>query len=212
MALFVWDYHGTLERGNESAVLELSNMALQAAGFSERLTASQATLLCGQPWIKYFATVLPDQPADVHKSLYRDVLAIDTAQPQVKAKHIRANDDSHAVLGAIAAAGHSQVIISHCNDIAVFLRLTGMERYFPPGHHFSTHATLPSQSKQQLFDAYLHGKRFDRIILIGDSPADLVLSPHDKEYLYAHPGIPMRDAPTERTIKIRNLLDVVQEL
>ena len=37
MKLFVWDFHGVLEKGNDLAVLDITNKVLEQAGYSERL-------------------------------------------------------------------------------------------------------------------------------------------------------------------------------
>tara|TARA_B100000315_G_C14385854_1_gene499607 strand:+ start:617 stop:769 length:153 start_codon:yes stop_codon:yes gene_type:complete len=45
--LFVWDYHGVMEKGNEKAVTEVSNLALQKLGFSQRFTEEESKQLYG---------------------------------------------------------------------------------------------------------------------------------------------------------------------
>lgn len=38
MILFVWDFHGVLEKDNEKAVVDISNQVLSEAGFKEKFT------------------------------------------------------------------------------------------------------------------------------------------------------------------------------
>lgn len=46
--LFVWDFHGTLEKGNEFAAIEMSNLALAQLGFHQRFGTHHATELYGR--------------------------------------------------------------------------------------------------------------------------------------------------------------------
>lgn len=55
MKLFVWDFHGTLEKGNENAVLEITNRILKALVY-ERLMSEEENLMLSHPG-KYFLTV-----------------------------------------------------------------------------------------------------------------------------------------------------------
>ena len=208
MTLFVWDYHGTLEKGNERAVLELSNMALAQEGHSERFTQEHLHALYGKRWLQWFEALLPNTGAEVHAELQRVVLEIDKTHPDIRRRYIRPNDNSHAVLDYLGRA-HEQIVISNCHDIGFFLRLTEMEVQFPTWRRFATAATTPAKSKQQLFDDYLNGKKPERIVLIGDSPEDLSLRPADVTYIYAHPGLPFREC--DATYKTHTLLDVLRE-
>lgn len=38
MKLFIWDFHGVLEKGNDDAVVEITNLALRRHGYSRELT------------------------------------------------------------------------------------------------------------------------------------------------------------------------------
>ena len=59
--LFVWDYHGTLEKGNDEVVLAYTNMALEEMGYERRLTREENLKLYGILWYKYFEYLLPDE-------------------------------------------------------------------------------------------------------------------------------------------------------
>ncbi len=213
--LFIWDYHGVLEQGNETALMAISNRALQECGYSQRLADADMKLLYGKSWLTFFSDTLPTETPETHKRLLDTALRIDKAHPEIRKQHIKATPFAHGVLVAIRET-HKQVLISNCHDISVFLRLTHMERDFPKGHHYSTHATTPPRGKQEILDAYLRALNttFERAILIGDSPDDVALkAPCCREtvrYLYAHPGVPFRECEAEH--KIRDLKQILQEL
>lgn len=59
MKLFVWDFHGVLEKGNDAAVAEITNSVLQSFGHSRRMTIQEGELLSGKHWYEYFAFLLP---------------------------------------------------------------------------------------------------------------------------------------------------------
>ena len=69
MKLFVWDLHGTLEQGNERAVIEMSNKILEAFGYSQRFNEDHIFELYGLKWHQYFEHLLPCEPADRHFEL-----------------------------------------------------------------------------------------------------------------------------------------------
>ena len=66
MKLFVWDFHGTLEKGNELAVLEISNLILKKHDYKERFLESQCRELYGEKWFEYFEYLLPNEPKTIH--------------------------------------------------------------------------------------------------------------------------------------------------
>lgn len=54
MKLFVWDFHGTLEKDNEHAVMEISNKVLENLGYTQRLSKEDNLMLYGKKWADYF--------------------------------------------------------------------------------------------------------------------------------------------------------------
>ena len=47
MKLFVWDLHGVLEKGNEIALLEISNIILKKFGYLEKFSIEDCIKLNG---------------------------------------------------------------------------------------------------------------------------------------------------------------------
>lgn len=216
--LFVWDYHGVLERGNELALMKISNHALAQEGYAPRLTLDDVRQLYGERWHVFFAHALPGEPPATHQKLVDTALRYDLAHPEIRKKHIKSTLYGHGVLTAIGHV-HQQVLISNCHDITVFLTLTAMDRYFPEGQRFSTGATRPAKTKQRLLDEYLAatakskpGLRYERVVFIGDRPEDLTLqqtmTPDERRILYTHPGLEPKPSAADRTIHdLRELLD-----
>ena len=76
MKLFIWDFHGTLEKGNERGVIALSNEALKRRGYTERFSEDHIQKLYGRKWHEYFAFLLPHEIPATHLSLQQDCIAL----------------------------------------------------------------------------------------------------------------------------------------
>lgn len=213
MKLFIWDFHGTLEKGNERAVIKFSNEALKRRGYDERFGLEHVQGLYGRKWYEYFAHILPHESSATHLQLQEDAIAFGLKHLDIIMQHIASNDHAAEVLGAIAAL-HDQILISNASPahVAMFLNFVELSRYFPEGKYFGTDSHQPGAktTKQEIMDEYISGRQFDQIIAIGDSPQDMIPFPNAVHYLYAHPENPFKEC--EATYRIRDLREVLREL
>jgi hypothetical protein len=92
MKLFVWDFHGVLEKGNDIAVLEITNLALDHHNYSRRMTHQESALLSGRRWHEYFAFLLPKIEEEECFKLQSTCFEISQNQPDIIARHIQLND------------------------------------------------------------------------------------------------------------------------
>ena len=92
--LFVWDFHGTLEKGNELAALEISNLVMAEHGYYERFTTGDAYTLYGKKWYEYFEYLLPDEAHEVHVKLQHDCFEWPEAEAIV-AKFLKPNSGKY---------------------------------------------------------------------------------------------------------------------
>ncbi len=214
MKLFVWDFHGTLEKGNELAAGEISNKTLEAFGYSQRFTIEDGFKLYGKNWYEYFEYLLPEEPHEKHLELQAASFKCSNASPEIIAKYITPNDHAHDVLEAIKEAGHCQILISNTTpqSIKIFLNAVDMARFFPEGYVFAAngHSRAAGKIKNEILLDFLREKKFEEIIVIGDSKKDINLIDGCVSYLYAHPGRTFR--ASEADYKIRNLREVLKEL
>jgi phosphoglycolate phosphatase-like HAD superfamily hydrolase len=217
MKLFVWDFHGVLEKGNDGVVLEITNIALKRHGYSRRMTEKENDLLSGSRWHEYFAYLMPDLDEEECFKLQSTCLEIGQNQPEMISRHVRLNDHADVVLNNIQNANHCQILISNTQPKALdmFVNLVDIDKYFPPSHRFgvNTHSQN-QQTKRDYLNQFLQGKDpFDAIISIGDSPGDMEMihqSTNGIGYLYSHPGKEHRQ--TTCHYKISDLRLVLQEL
>src|SRR6266545_5354885 len=124
MKLFVWDLHGTLEQGNETAVIEVLNKVLEKHGYPTRFQDNHALELYGRKWYEYFAHILPDETPETHIGLQAASFAYffsdDDDGIKIMNKHVKPSKNLLETLGAIETK-HEQILIS--NTIPEGMRL-----------------------------------------------------------------------------------------
>lgn len=215
MKLFVWDFHGVLEKDNEKAVVEISNEVLKAEGYQERFTDEDNERYYGLKWYQYFERLLPNLPREEHLRLQAACFKFAEQNLHILAKHIKPNDHALEVLERIARAGHQQIVISNTrqNDLIWFLNAIGAREFFETGHVIGVNAHQTHESKPDALQAHLKGMSFDRIVVIGDSEDDLKLgkAAGATTYFYKHPGRRHEDTKFADRIA-KDLRDVLREL
>lgn len=217
MKLFVWDFHGVLEKGNDQAVVEITNHVLKQHGYSRTLSIEEGELLSGRRWYEYFAFLIPGIDPHEYLRLQSHCVEISQTQPEIVSKHIRLNDHADHVLQNIEMSQNTQILISNTQPKSLdwFVKDVGIEKYFPPSHRFAVDShSQPNQSKKDCLEIFLKRGDFPNgIVSIGDSPADMALI-HNRHkgvgYLYAHPGRDHR--VVECHYKINDLRYVLQEI
>jgi len=218
--LFIWDFHGTLEKGNEYAALEISNAALAKHGFKQRFSDEHAVSLYGKKWYEYFEFLLPDEPHETHMFLQKTSFNWPDAET-ILTKHLQPNDHVQKVLSAIQQSGHTQIVISNTTEKALpfFLRLAGIDAFFDTTTTFAVmaHTKEVKRSKIDVVNEYLgsFAKR-PPLIVIGDSEKDMLLAEQlgAKGYWYRHPHHPVPKIVKEdpNLVAIHDLREVLTEI
>lgn len=215
MKLFVWDFHGTLEKDNEGAVLEISNKVLENLGYKERLTQEDNYKLYGRKWSAYFEYLLPNESTQTHFYIQQKCIEYEGEYPEIIGKFIKPNDYAIEVLEKIAKK-HKQILVSNMSDVGLdrFMKAVNMMKFFPKDSMFATNSYKKQikASKKEVLVNYLKGKNFDQVITIGDTHIDVEMGKAvgATTYLYVHPG---RNHPNiSADYKIRDLREVLKEL
>lgn len=211
MKLFVWDFHGVLEKGNESAVEEITNGTLSKFGYKRRMSTEECYRLYGKKWFEFFQYLLPEENIRVWMRLQDESVTMGLDNPEIIARSIAINDYAHEVLAKIKEK-HQQILISNSQpkSLAMFLEVTGVNVYFKKRGVMavSAHKIDKVRSKREVLQEFLKEKTFEQVVTIGDSPADMELG--NVRYLYAHPGRKHRDVDAD--YKIHDLREVLREV
>lgn len=193
MKLFVWDFHGVLEKDNDLAVLDISNIVLEQAGYTERFSEEDNRNFYGLKWFQYFERLLPGLTNEQHLALQAACFRYAEENMHVLAKHIKPNDHIAEVLEAIHKSGHDQIILSNTRpqDLVWFVQAIGIEKYFPEDKIFGVNAHQKHATKKDALKGYLIDKSFQDIIIIGDTENDMELKEVSGgiTYFYSHPHL-----------------------
>jgi len=215
MKLFVWDFHGVLEKGNEKAVIEISNKILENAGYQERFSEEAILKLYGKKWYQYFECLLPQEPTEKHLYLQKMCVDYQLNNPAVIKTFIKPNDHVNEVLEKIAEK-HKQILISNTSKASLlwFMDAVGVTKFFPSSNvlAINSHKVKIKKSKSDILRAFLNRKSFSEIVVIGDNSEDLAMKnvAGVVSYLYAHPG---RDfAHCDADYKINDLREILREI
>lgn len=213
MKLFIWDFHGTLEKGNEHAVLEITNEVLREYGCRQSIDAETNHRLYGKKWYEYFEHILPHESEEIHLRLQERCIAFQLEHPDIVHRHIKPNDHAHEVLYRIAKK-HDQILISNTplQWLRIFIEATNLTEFFSAEKYFGadTHRPNARRSKKEIAEEYVADKDFEKIIVIGDSPQDIIPLSNSLSYLYAHDGKPFKECDAD--YRIRDLREVLQEV
>lgn len=216
MKLFVWDFHGVLEEGNERAAIDISNDVLQRNGYKQQFSYDDIELLYGRKWYEYFEHLLPELDHDEHFRLQTECVAYQTGV-DIISRHIKPTRYAMDVLSEVAVK-HQQILISNTQpeSLQMFVDLVGMQDHFADDRLIAadSHRKRSKISKNQLLAEYLADKDFDRIVIIGDSPGDVALAEVKPEisvtYQYVHPYRTFREC--EPDYRIQDLREVLREV
>ncbi|MDD5417059.1 MAG: HAD hydrolase-like protein [Candidatus Aenigmarchaeota archaeon] len=176
--LIAFDFHGTLCKGTEEAVLESSNLTLKYFKRNERFTFKDILELFGKPWGDYFRRICPDlKNQDVCK-MVEQALSYDNI---VVPKHIKPMEGSIETLKKIKKNRDIIIVVSTSQQ-------KDLEAHFYPTIGVSnliddTLGIMAEQEKVGNFCAgeekakalknYIKGKKFQKMIIIGDMDTDI---------------------------------------
>lgn len=212
--LYVFDFHGVLEKGTENAVVEVSNLALEYMDYPQRLSKDDALKYYSLKWGEIFMNAFGFDESEAQK-LYFECKRIDDSNPGIIINYTRQNDNASKVLDEIIMQKNDLILISNTRPDALkqFVKAANLEDYFNESNTFAVNKHEKGQelSKKIVLENYLAGKNYESIIIIGDSKGDVDLknvSPYNSiSILYSHEGLEFREC--EADYKIRNLMDIL---
>jgi phosphoglycolate phosphatase-like HAD superfamily hydrolase len=212
--LFIWDFHGVLEQGNEGAVVEVTNAVLSEFGLNTRLDHETNLKLYGQKWSEYFRLLDPLANESKIKDMVHRGCEI-SLETDAIARHIKPSDNSHYVLNQIKQHGHENLILSNTQPETLdrFIDSVNLSEFVDYRLGTDSHRIKQTHSnpKIPLLKEFLEGKTYDQLIAIGDRPTDIEAgkSVGAITYLYAH-NTPNKNINAD--YHIDNLKEVLHQL
>jgi len=176
--LYVWDLHGTLERGNEQAVVELSNRVLQDFGLPYRFTPKMGVDLYGLKWHQYFRSLIPDISDQLAYELQEACFKLSLHDTEIQLRSIRRTPHAARVLDMIGRC-QEQVLVSNTREdtLPLFLHRLGLNRYFAPGRYMAVdNHSASGATKTAVVLEILAKAHYDEVIVIGDSESDMQMA------------------------------------
>jgi len=219
--LFVWDFHGVLEKGNEYAVQELCNLVFKEFGYDRRLNIKETRDWYGLSWFDYFKLSIPDANEEVWNKMVDKVLSFQERGWGIVQKHLQPRDFAKEVLSEIQISGHENILLSNTRPehIRSFTDAIGITEYFEKiiGVDENNNSQVEDGSvnvKSQALKNYLDGKNFRRIIVIGDRDIDIKAGQDNGAvtYLFQNPDFAVKQFNINPTSRISDLREVLQEL
>lgn len=177
--LFVWDFHGTLEKDNVRALEYLVNKTLWSFGIKKEITFDETVRLYGLSWIDYFKYMYPDGNLGTWRKMKSKAVEIQTKEQMVE-RYIKPMDFAQEVLGTIKQKEHSNIVLSNTapEHIEYFASLVGINNFIDDYLALDTHDTLRQKTeiqevKSTILQNYVKDKQFGKIIKIGDRESDI---------------------------------------
>jgi phosphoglycolate phosphatase-like HAD superfamily hydrolase len=177
--LFVWDFHGTLEKGNVRAVHELINRVLPLFGVHRSISLAKTAELYGLSWVDYCKEVYPEGDQKVWHDMKMKLFKIQDTEKTLE-KYMVPMDYADEVLRTIQEGGHSNIIVSNSSPqlIRHFVQLVKLHKYIDAYIALDSHDAPRQQldikqEKAGQIAEYLKGKSFSKIVKVGDRESDI---------------------------------------
>lgn len=179
MKLFVWDFHGTLEKGNVKALHEILNKVAHEFDLERNISFETTVRMYGLSWIDYFQYLHPRGKTDEWLAMKDKATEIQKKGRLVQ-KYIQPMDHAVEVLETIKKQGHDIIILSNSQPkwIQKFAKMVGIEKYIDDYIALDAHgeprgATELQQRKSQELIDFCREKKYSSIIKIGDRESDI---------------------------------------
>jgi len=177
VSLYVFDFHGTLAKGNECAVVESTNLSLEEHGRKERLTLEDTYRWQGKPWADYFIGLCPGVS---EKEIASMVSCAKRLGYKIFPKHTSPMEHVVEVLQEIKRRGDISIVISNTTPDALdkYLQHIGIinlvnDRIGITNEVEKTGRLDVAKDKGRKLAEYIKDKNFDGVTVIGDTEDDV---------------------------------------
>jgi len=179
MILYVWDFHGVLEKDNEVALAEQINFILEKYGFDRRVTVPETFALSGKHYRQIFFELCPG--ISVEKAREMGDLGVSTGIEYAR-RYVKPRDHAREVLNEIRERGDKNLVASNCAPQALkaYVEMVGLQDLFDAlvsvdSEHVNPKTFSIKDYKLRRIRAFMSGKDFEKIKCIGDKERDIEL-------------------------------------
>jgi len=167
--LFIWDFHGVLEKGNELAVLEVTNTVLGEYGYDVRASHEDIMKMYGLRWQEYFRLLITAVDGPTVEEMVARCVALGQS---AAARHCKPRDHALETLKTIFDEGHSNVIVSNTSQggLEFFIDLVGVRPFIERAHGIGGFTSL---GKAEIINEYYKREGHRKLVVIGDTENDI---------------------------------------
>jgi len=219
--LFVWDFHGVLEKGNVYAVQKLCNLVLDDFGIDKKISIDEAVNWYGLSWFDYFKLAAPQGDFLLWQEMTDKVLSLQQKGWDIIKKHLRPREYACETLKTIQEQGHQNILLSNTQPehIRRFTDLIDMSQYFNNliGCDFHRDSRIDKDIhniKSEALSNFIKDKNYNKVVAIGDKESDIkaAKSCGATTYLFFDQEIDKPALNTEANYVISDLREVLKEL
>lgn len=219
--LFVWDFHGVLEKDNEYAVQEVCNLVLKDFGMDREISLEETISWYGLSFFDYFRLAIPEGDEELWKAMVNKVRTFRERGWEIIQRYIQPRDYPREVLSHIKSQKHQNIIITNSSQESAnrFVNFVDLRSYIDEiigidNHDFSRINTALHNVKSQILAEFLKDKNYKKIIVIGDRDSDIRAG---KEcgavtYLFFDPEINKNPGKAGADYIISDLREILKEL
>lgn len=166
--LFVWDFHGVLEKNNELAVHLVTNSVLEEFGYRERASYDDILRMYGLPWGEYFRLLIPGMGEEPVREMVRRCREL--GRPAA-VRYCKPRDHALETLRKISEGGHANVVVSNTDkdDLQFFTDIVGATPFMDEAFGVGRRPT----NKADIIKDYASKNAHRKIVVIGDTEKDV---------------------------------------
>ena len=174
--LYVWDFHGTLEKGNEHCVREICTNILEQYGYYRKVTLDEVLYLYGSSWKVYYKTLVPSLTDGMIDKMVEDSVAL---SEKIAANYIKPMDYALDALLTLKTKGHVNIIVSNCrqNRLDAFSEMVGITPLVAAKIGISEKEIMLEndvvKQKAAFIMKFANGQKFNKLFMIGDRETDV---------------------------------------
>lgn len=210
MKLFIWDFHGVLEKNTERAAKEITNRVLEEFNVPNRASDDDIERMYGLQWINYFKELSPDSDEKELEAMNARAYEISqTEKPFLN--YIEPMDFADEVLDAINKKGNVNILLSNCSQksIDIFADSVKITSFFSKVMGIDNFEER--RTKAEIIKELVKSDDFEKTIVIDDHPDGIKAGNevNATTYLFSRKGkFPEADAH----FKISDLREVLKEV